>query len=199
MSVYRTIGPLVLLWHSLSLPYNYFLRSKVLRSDCARMRGLTCVYVVQIIMSHITISHCHFQRCWYMYLSYLLYMSCVIRKPAFCICENKCAVTAQLTSAVCFRYIDSKIPLLPKSKIQASSHLVCLHSPICVGPGRKPRRQIFSRRGSYMYLLSELLLSKEFELVYLISFQQYNSSSKCSALRIRFIDSSSLGLLCARL
>ena len=24
MSVYRTIGPLVLLWHSLRLPYNYF-------------------------------------------------------------------------------------------------------------------------------------------------------------------------------
>ena len=28
-----------------------------------------------------------------------------------------CAVTAQLISSLCFRYIDSTIPLLPKSKI----------------------------------------------------------------------------------
>ena len=33
-------------------------------------------------------------------------------------------------------------------KFQASSHLVWLYSPVCVGPGRKPRRPVFSQRGS---------------------------------------------------
>ena len=37
--------------------------------------------------------------------------------------------------------------LNPKS--QASSYLLWLYSPICVGPGRKPRRTVFSQRGSY--------------------------------------------------
>ena len=46
-------------------------------------------------------------------------MSCVTRKPVFCICENKgpdqlrgnCAADQRLF----YRYIDSTIPLLPKS------------------------------------------------------------------------------------
>ena len=44
-------------------------------------------------------------------------------KPAFCICENKGA--AQLHSncaadqCLCFHYIDSTIPLLPKSEISS--------------------------------------------------------------------------------
>ena len=48
-------------------------------------------------------------------------MSRVMRNPAFCICENK--DTDQLRGyreadqRLCFRYIDSSIPLLPKSKI----------------------------------------------------------------------------------
>ena len=33
-------------------------------------------------------------------------------------------------------------------KFQASSHLLWLYSPLCVGPGRKPRRPVFSRRSS---------------------------------------------------
>ena len=32
-------------------------------------------------------------------------------------------------------------------KFQASSHLLWLHRPVCVGPGRKPRRPVFSERG----------------------------------------------------
>ena len=35
-------------------------------------------------------------------------------------------------------------------KFQASRHLLWLYSSVCVGPGRKPRRQIFSRRGSFL-------------------------------------------------
>ena len=35
------------------------------------------------------------------------------------------------------------------SKFQASSYLLWLYSPVCVGPGRKPRRPVFSERGSF--------------------------------------------------
>ena len=55
-----------------------------------------------------------------------------MRKPDFCICKNKeiCKKkrTAKLNSAadlrVCFCYLDSTIPLLPKKKKQASNHLL---------------------------------------------------------------------------
>ena len=33
-------------------------------------------------------------------------------------------------------------------KFQASSHLLWLYSPVCVGPGWKPQRPVFSKRGS---------------------------------------------------
>ena len=46
-----------------------------------------------------------------------------MRKPAFCIYENKdpdsFAVTAKLISAFVFGYIDSTIPLLPKYEISS--------------------------------------------------------------------------------
>ena len=81
------------------------------------------------------------------------FMSRVLRKPAFCICENKDADqlrgNREADQRLCFRYIDSTIPLLSKSKFQASSHLLWLYSPVCVRPGRKPRRPVFSQRGSY--------------------------------------------------
>ena len=67
-----------------------------------------------------------------------------MRKPAFCICENKDA-----DQLLCFRYIDTTIPLLSKSEIQASSYLLWLYSPVCVGPGQKPGRPVFSLRGSF--------------------------------------------------
>ena len=51
------------------------------------------------------------------------YLSLVVRKPAFCICENK--DTDQLRGnreadqRLCFRYTDSTIPLLSKSEISS--------------------------------------------------------------------------------
>ena len=47
-------------------------------------------------------------------------MSRVIRKPDFCICENKDADQLrgdrEADQRLCFRYVDSTIPLLPKSE-----------------------------------------------------------------------------------
>ena len=104
------------------------------------------------------------------------HMSLVVRKPAFCICENKDADqlrgNREADQRLCFRQTDSKSHLLSKSEIsslisafvfanrivkslfflnpkfQAFSHLLWLYSPVCVGPGRKPRRPVFSQRGS---------------------------------------------------
>ena len=53
-------------------------------------------------------------------------VSLVMRKPAFCIGENKDADQLrgdrETDQRLCFRYLDSTIPLLPKYKI--SSHLL---------------------------------------------------------------------------
>ena len=59
------------------------------------------------------------------------------------------AVTAKLISVFVFatQIVQSLFFLNPK--FQASSHLLSLHSPDCVGPGRKPRRLVFSQGGSY--------------------------------------------------
>ena len=48
-------------------------------------------------------------------------MSRDVRKPDFCICENKDADQLrgdrEADQRLCFRYMDSTIPLLPKYKI----------------------------------------------------------------------------------
>ena len=80
------------------------------------------------------------------------YMSLVMRKPAFCICENKDADqlrgNRKADQRLCFRYTDSTIPLLPNPIFQVSNNFLWLYSPVCVRPGRKPRRPVFSERGS---------------------------------------------------
>ena len=45
------------------------------------------------------------------------------------------------------RIVQSLYYLNPK--FQASSHLLWLYSLVCVGPGRKPRRPVFSQQGLY--------------------------------------------------
>ena len=86
-----------------------------------------------------------------------LHMSRVVRKPktgCFVYANTKTqisfAVTAKLFSAFVFatRIVQSLYFLNPK--FQASSHLLWLYSPLCVGPGRKPRRPVFSQRGLYI-------------------------------------------------
>ena len=59
------------------------------------------------------------------------------------------AVTAKLISAFVFAILIVQSLYFLNPKFQASSHLVWLHSLVCVRPGRKPRRPVFSHRGSY--------------------------------------------------
>ena len=74
-----------------------------------------------------------------------------MRKPAFCICENKdadqllsdCAADQRL----CFRYNDSTIPLF---LFQASSHLLWLYSPVCVLVGN-PKTGFLTTRLNFFW------------------------------------------------
>ena len=53
-----------------------------------------------------------------MKITHQVYLSRIIRKLAFCICENKDA--DQICGAdqrLCFHYLDSTIPLIPISEI----------------------------------------------------------------------------------
>ena len=57
-------------------------------------------------------------------------------------------VTAKLISAFVFETRIKQSLFFLNPKFQASSHLLWLHSPVCVGPGRKSRNPVFSQRGS---------------------------------------------------
>ena len=60
-----------------------------------------------------------------------------MRKLAFCICENKAADQLHSNCAadqcLCFRYIDSTIPVLPKSEVSSLKP-----SSVVVQPGLCP-------------------------------------------------------------
>ena len=70
------------------------------------------------------------------------YMSLIMRKPAFCICENKDADqlrgNREAVQHFCFCYTDSTIPVLLKSKISSLKP-----SSVAV----QPRRLVFSEPG----------------------------------------------------
>ena len=85
--------------------------------------------------------------------TFSIYMSPGVRKPTFCICENTDADqlrgNREADQRLCFRYLDSTILLLPKSKISN-----IYPSPVAVQPGfcqnwSESTLLVFSRRGSY--------------------------------------------------
>ena len=81
------------------------------------------------------------------------HLSRTMRKPDFCLCENKGAdqlrsITAKLISAFVFATRIVQFLFFSNTKFQASIHLRKLHRPVCVRPGQKPRRPVFSRHGS---------------------------------------------------
>ena len=66
-------------------------------------------------------------------------------KPTICIGEKprtktqiSFVVTAKLISAFVFATRIVQSPFFLNPKFQASSHLLCLYSPVCVRPVRKP-------------------------------------------------------------
>ena len=94
-------------------------------------------------------------------------MSLVMRKPAFCICENKDAdqLRSDREADQPFVFATQIVQYLffLNPKFQASSHLLGLYSPVCVGPGQKPRRPVFSQQGSnvvYNFYHASLKITK---------------------------------------
>ena len=75
------------------------------------------------------------------------HMSHDVRKPDFAYAKTKTqisfAVTAKLISAFVFASRLEQSLCLLNSKFQASSSILWLYNPVCVGPGRKPRRPVF--------------------------------------------------------
>ena len=89
-----------------------------------------------------------------------------MRKPDFCLGENKGADqlrgNREADQRLCFRYSDSKFLFYLNPKFQASGSFLSLYRSVYVGPGRKPRRPVFSRRGSfYVAILPVLLIQEE--------------------------------------
>ena len=82
-------------------------------------------------------------------------MSCIMRKPALCICKNKdtdqLPSYAKLINAFVFatQIVQSLYFLNPKFQASSYMYLLLLHSMVCVGPVRKP---VFSQRGSNYHL-----------------------------------------------
>ena len=80
-------------------------------------------------------------------------LSRIVRKSAFCICKNKGADQlhgnreADHVFVFATQIVQSLYFLNPK--IQASRQILWLYSQFCVGPGWKPRRPVFSQRGSF--------------------------------------------------
>ena len=104
------------------------------------------------------------------------------RKPAFCICENK---DAELISAFVFAtWIGQSLYFL-NPKFQASSHLMWLYSPVCVGPGRKPRRPVFSQRSSMGFIMPTLCLYTRDTLS--VFFRNFKIELFCFAVAISYL------------
>ena len=80
------------------------------------------------------------------------------------------AVTAKLISAFDFSIQILQSLYFFNQKFQASSHLLWLYSLVCLGPGRKPPRPVFSLRGSNTAVT-------EF---YIITFKLLHEDSFCS-------------------
>ena len=112
-------------------------------------------------------------------------MSRIVRKPDFCLGETKAqisfAVTAKLISAFVFatRIVQFLFYLNPK--LQASSSFLSLYRPVCVGPGRKPRRPVFSRRGSYTKILTPLNSTTQIKIVSAMALNIYMDMFPCAS------------------
>ena len=94
-----------------------------------------------------------------------------MRKPAFRICEKKDADqlrgNRKADQRLCFRYIDSTIPLLPKSEISSFyPSSVNVQPGLCQTWSETPKTG-FSQRGSYNCYLILFLMESYLNTPYL--------------------------------
>ena len=83
----------------------------------------------------------------------LYYTSLVMRKPAFCICENKDADqlrgNREADQRLCFRYIDSTTPLLSKYEISSQPSCVVVQPALCQTWSETPKTGFLRTRLNY--------------------------------------------------
>ena len=76
-----------------------------------------------------------------------------MRKPDFCICENKAADqlcgNRKTDQRLCFRYMDSTIPLLPKSEISSLYPSVISQPGLCRTWSETPKTGFLAPRLNY--------------------------------------------------
>ena len=118
-----------------------------------------------------------------------------MRKPAFCICENKDADqlrgNREADQRVCFRYTDSTMPLLPKSEISSLYPFSVAVEPGLCGTWSETRRPVFSQRGSFNNLrraTSTSLLEK------VTQFSSVLSQNICGSAREKCLVNFTLGI-----
>ena len=77
-------------------------------------------------------------------------LSLVMRKPAFCICKNKNADQlggkSKADQRLCFRYLDSTIPLLSKSEILSFQTSVAVQPGLCLTWSDTPKTGFLTTR-----------------------------------------------------
>ena len=73
--------------------------------------------------------------------------------------------TAQLIRAFVFATQIVQFLFFLNPKFQASSLFLKLYRPVCVGPGQKPQRPFFSRRGSCIIELAALLYKMGYQIM----------------------------------
>ena len=120
-SVFRTRPNTIWAVHPQKMARCFERRGIVLFYVAKTMALISCVVIVQLICS----------SCAFVFLAYAkirfshdaTHMSLVMRKPDFCICENKGADqlcdNCTTDQRLCFLYTDSTIPLLSKSEISS--------------------------------------------------------------------------------
>ena len=90
----------------------FLAEASLMAAELGKSKSFICD--IKILMSHLVISFPPDVRVW------LLNLSQVMRKQTFCICENKGAdrlrSNCEADQRLCFRYMDSTISLLSKSK-----------------------------------------------------------------------------------
>ena len=93
-------------------------------------------------------------------------MSHFMGKPTICICENKCA--DQLRSyceadhTFVFAALIVQFLYFLNPKFPVSSHLLCLYSPICVGPVRKPHCSFSHEAAQLLQINHSLFIQIDF-------------------------------------
>ena len=89
-----------------------------------------------------------------------------MRKPVFCICENKDADqlrgNREADQRLCFRHTDCAIPLLSKSEISSSwPSSVAVQPGLCRTWSETPKTGFLTTRLIFLYLFPFLLVSEK--------------------------------------